>query len=55
MDKYIPNKMQLEIFNRLSWTADTKHKRLISDEVAVQEVQKEIEQVINHWLRTTKI
>jgi hypothetical protein len=46
------------IFNRLSWTADTKHGRIISDEQTIEEVRlelnQEIDQVIADWIANAK-
>ena len=46
------------VYNRLSWTSDTKHEKIITDEEAINEVWAEIEEVFKEcvieWIATSK-
>jgi hypothetical protein len=48
------NDLFVAVYNRLSWTSDTKHGELITDEQAIWEVKDEIEQIIAEWVVTSK-
>ena len=63
MKAYEPNYIEMlngiAIYNILSWTADTKHGRLISDKQTIEEVKDKLDQLfqgyVEEWLATAKV